>query len=344
MFSLNNFGLWAEKTWTFSKTLRHDSQNRSLRVQMNIFKRFCGSKNNCMNVSGHRTETPDFRRKCFLEVVEGDFKCPVQHFDKKLIRVKFTFCGLFRTLCVFFCCERKVSQGFQNHKLSVQRKNLGRVFLKRKLFQNIFSFWAEKLGVSAKNYWHGCQNCKLRTFRKFWGKTVFLNWIANLFGLWDEKNRALVEKKISSGFLQQEFALPEKCFEEKWFLFRESFFYRFWSLSNFFVFLQNCSVRCAKPPINVQSDIKVKINLEKLFSLNNFGLWAEKTWTFSKTVWHDSQIRSLPVQMTVFRNLSGSKNNCKKFFSHWTETSDFRRKCFPRVVKGTVHVSNAILW
>ena len=119
LFYLYKFGLWAETTWTFSKTLRHDSQNRSLRVQMNIFKRFCGSKNNCMNVSGHRTETPDFRRKCFLGVVEGDFKCPVQHFDKKLIRVKFTFCGLFRTFCVFFCSERKVSQGCQNHKLGV---------------------------------------------------------------------------------------------------------------------------------------------------------------------------------------------------------------------------------
>ena len=153
----------------------------------------------------------------------------------------------------------------------------------------------------------------------------------------------LVVKKISSGFLQQEFALPEKCFEEKGFLFRESFFYRFWSLSNFFVFLQNSSVRCAKPPINVQSDIKVKINLEKLFFLNNFGLWAEKTWTFSTTVRHDSQNRSLPVQMTVFRKLRGSKNSCLKVFGHWTETSEFRRKCFPRVVKGTVHVSSATL-
>ena len=159
-----------------------------------------------------------------------------------------------------------------------------------------------------------------------------------------KKNRALVVKKISSGFLQQEFALPEESFEEKGFLFRESFFYRFWSLSVFFVFLQNCSVRCAKPPIIVQRDIKWKNNLENLFSLNNFGLWAEKNWTSSKTVRHDSQNRSLPVQMTVFRNWCGSKNSCLKVFGHWTETSDFRRKCFPRVVKRTVHVSSATLW
>ena len=48
--------------------------------------------------------------------------------------------------------------------------------------------------------------------------------------------------------------------------------------------------------------------------------------------------------MTVFRNLSGSKIFCKKIFGPWTEKSDYRRKCFLRVVKGTVHVSNAILW
>ena len=87
-----------------------------------------------------------------------------------------------------------------------------------------------------------------------------------------------------------------------------------------------------------------EIILENLFSLINFGLWGEKTWTFSKTVRHDSQNRSLPVQMTVFRKICGSKNSCLKAFGHWTETSYFRRKHFPRVVKGTVHVSSATLW
>ena len=74
----------------------------------------------------------------FSGLSKAHFKCPVQHFEKKVIKVKFTFCGLFRTACVFFCSGRKINQGFQNYKLSVQRKNLGRNFLTQVLFQNIF--------------------------------------------------------------------------------------------------------------------------------------------------------------------------------------------------------------
>ena len=111
--------------------------------------------------------------KLFSGLSKAHFNCPVQQFEKKVIKVNFTFCGLFRTLCVFFCSERKVSQGFQNHKIGVQRKIWVRIFLTQMISRNIFSFWAEKLGFSARIYRHGCQNCKLRTFRKFWGKTVF---------------------------------------------------------------------------------------------------------------------------------------------------------------------------
>ena len=67
-----------------------------------------------------------------------------------MIKVNFTFCALFKTLCVFFCSERKVSQGCQNHKLSVQRKNLFRIFLTQMLFQNVFWFREEELAVLAK--------------------------------------------------------------------------------------------------------------------------------------------------------------------------------------------------
>ena len=74
----------------------------------------------------------------FLGLSKANFKCPVKHFAKKMIEVNFTFCALFRTLCVFFCSEKKVSQGCQNHKLSVQRKHLGRNFLTQMLSQNIF--------------------------------------------------------------------------------------------------------------------------------------------------------------------------------------------------------------
>ena len=133
--------------------------------------------------------------KVFSGFSKAHLKCPVQHFEKRMMNVNFTFCALFRTLCVFFWSGRKISQEFQNHELSVKSKILGRIFLRQMLFQNIFSFWAEKLGVSAKNYRLGCQNCKLRTFRNFWRKnSFFLNWIANFFGLWDEKKRAFSQK------------------------------------------------------------------------------------------------------------------------------------------------------
>ena len=117
-----------------------------------------------------------------------------------------------------------------------------------------------------------------------------------------------------------------------------------WSLSDSFVLLQNCLVRCAKPPIIVQRAIIGKINLENLFFYSIFGLWAEKTWTFNKTVRHDSQKRSLSVQMNFYRKFSGRKTFCMKVFGQWTEISDFRRKWFLRVFKGAVHVSSATLW
>ena len=71
------------------------------------------------------------------ELQKAHFRCPVQHFEINMIKVNFTFWGLFRTVCVFFCSSRKIIQGFQNHKLSVQRKKLGRIFLTQVLFQNI---------------------------------------------------------------------------------------------------------------------------------------------------------------------------------------------------------------
>ena len=161
------------------------------------------------------------------------------------------------------------------------------------------------------------------------------------------KKIGLLVKKHSSGFLQQEFALPEECFEEKRFFFRESFFfcYLFWSLSDFFVFFAKfLSQVCQTNDQRAETNKMGKLTWKKLFSLNNFGLWAGKTWIFSKSVRHDSQNRSLHVQMIVFRKFSGSKNICMKVFGHWTETSDFQRKGFLIVFKGAFQVSSATLW
>ena len=138
MCSSKNFWLWAEKTWSFSKTVKHDSQKRSLDEQMNIFRKFYGGKKICLKVSSHWTETSDFRRKYFLSVVKSAFQVSSGTFWEKDDKVNFTICGLFRSLCVFFWSERKVSQGFQNHKLSVQGKSLLRIFLSRMFFPKHF--------------------------------------------------------------------------------------------------------------------------------------------------------------------------------------------------------------
>ena len=121
--------------------------------------------------------------KVFLGLSKAHFKCPVQYLEKKMIKVNFTFCALFRILCVFFCSERKLSQGFQKHKLRAQRKNLGRTFLTQMLPQNVFFwFWAEKVGVIAENYPHVCHIYILRVRRNIFPAT-FLEQVFNHFNV-----------------------------------------------------------------------------------------------------------------------------------------------------------------
>ena len=217
------------------------------------------------------------------------------------------------------------------------------------LSENILSFWAEKLGVLAKNYRHGCQNCNLRTFKSFWGKRIFLklNMIANFFGLRDEENWAFGQKNFLQGFYNRNSRFQRKVLRKNDFSFERGciFLLSFLEFEWFpCLFLQNSLVRCVKPPINVLREIKWgNYPGKSVFSIN-FEFWRKKTWFFSKTVRHDSQNRSPPVQLTIFRNFSGSKNICMKVFGHWTETSDFPRKCFLRVVKGAFQVFSATLW
>ena len=113
---------------------------------------FSGSKNNCLNVFGDWTETSDLWRKLFSGLAKPHFTCPVENFEKKMIKVNSTFCSLFRTLCVICCSGSKVSQGRQNHNISVQIEIVGRLFLTQMFLQNNFRFWAENLGVLAKSY------------------------------------------------------------------------------------------------------------------------------------------------------------------------------------------------
>ena len=166
---------------------------------------------------------------------------------------------------------------------------------------------------------------------------------STFFGLWEEE-RVFSEKIFlynrSWRFQKNTLRQNDFCFEKFSFS-----YYHFWSLGNFFVFIQNSLVRCVKTPIQERREQKMgKLTLKNspFFKIIN-GLWAEKIWNFSKTVSPNSQNRSLRLQMNIFRNMFGSKIICMKVFRHWTEASDFLRKCFLRVVKGAVHVSSATL-
>ena len=259
------------------------------------------------------------------------------------------FCGLFRTVCVFFWPERKVSQEFQNQKLSVKKKSLGRIFLRQMLFQNIFSFWTEKLAVLAKNYRHGCQNCNLRTLKNFWGKTLFfkIEHDCKLLRTSRWKKRAFSQKIffriLTTGIrAQREMFWGKKIFLSKKFYFSVILF-GVWVIS--LSFLQNALVRsvCQTTDQHAERNKMGKLTSKNCF-INQFWTLRKKTWFFSKTVRHESENGSLTVQLTIFRNFSGNKNIFMKVFGHWTETSDFPRKRFLRVVKGAFQVFSATLW
>ena len=132
-------------------------------------------------------------------------------FEKKMIKVNFTVCGFFKTLCDFLNYDRRISPGCQNHNLDIKSKNLGRSLLSQMFLQNNFRFWAEELGNLAENHWQGCQNpihlVRSNTFTATFSMQVFKNF--NLSGLvvkfpWQQgKNIFRVDK------------CAEKCLEEQ---------------------------------------------------------------------------------------------------------------------------------
>ena len=124
--------------------------------------------------------------------------------------------------------------------------------------------------------------------------------------------KGLLVEKFSSRFLHQELALPEKFFEGKRFLSRKYFNF----LLSFFEFEQLlCLYTKFFNQVSQDTDSSAerkkmgKLTLKKMFFLEVFlGIWAEKTWNFRKTLSHNSQNRSLRLQMNIFRSLTGSKS------------------------------------
>ena len=127
-------------------------------------------------------------------------------------------------------------------------KNVSRSKVRKNLLQKkILIFFSQVLkrrllSFLGKNYWHGCQNCNLRTFRRFWGLTIFENCtMCNLLGLWDEKSKGFSRKSLfrvfatgyhaSRGISWGKVISPNKKFY--------SFLYHFWRWS---IFLSFCKL------------------------------------------------------------------------------------------------------
>ena len=158
-------------------------------------------------------------------------------------------------LCVFSSALRgKLVRGFKT-------TTLRRIFLTHMLSENIFSFWAEKLGVLAKKYRHGCQNCNLRTSKNFWGKTVFFFKIeldCKLLRTSRWKKRAF-SQKLSFRVLTTGIRASREMSRGKMKSLSPKFYFSViifgvWVIS--LSFLQSSFVRRVKQPINVRREIK----------------------------------------------------------------------------------------
>ena len=166
--------------------------------------------------------------------------------------------------------------------------------------------------------------------------------ISTFSGVWDEKSGSF-SQKVFFRVQPTKFRASRAIFWGKSFLFPKCFFLLSilefdWFLCLFpKMFNQVCQITDQLAEKKIWG-----VNLENCF-LNHFWTLRKKTCTFSKTVRHDSQNRSLPVQKTIFRKFPGSKTIWRKVFDHWTETSDFGRKCFLRIVKGAFQMSSASL-
>ena len=92
-FSINS-GHWAEKkTWNYSKTVKNDFQNCSLRVQRNKFRIFSEARLIVWKFPVFERKDGSSCEMFYSGLPMVHFRCPVQHFGEKMTKVNFTFCG-----------------------------------------------------------------------------------------------------------------------------------------------------------------------------------------------------------------------------------------------------------
>ena len=140
--------------------------------------------------------------------------------------------------------------------------------------------------------------------------------MCNLLGLWDEKSKDFSRKSLFRFFATGYHASRGISWGKVISLTKKfySILYHFWRLSNFFVVLQIASFRCVKTPIYVCRKKKLgKSNIKKTVILSISDFEQKKTWSFSRTVKHDSQNCRLRVQTNNFKNFSGVTTNIWKF-------------------------------
>ena len=107
--------------------------------------------------------------------------------------------------------------------INVQRNKLRKIFSYEKTYC-FLKILSELFLTFSGKVCQSCQNCILRSFEKFWRKTLFkaLDKVPKLFLLWAKSIRALFGKFLP-GLSQLPSARPEQCFAENHFFVRRNF-------------------------------------------------------------------------------------------------------------------------
>ena len=147
------------------------------------------------------------------------------------------------------------------------------------------NFWAKFFLLSAKNYRHGCRNCNLRIFSRFWRKNIYflkLNMISTFFGVWDEKSGSF-SQKVFFRVQPTKIRASRAIFWGKSFLFPKCFFFLLsimefdWFLCIFpKLFSQVCQITDQLAEKKIWG-----VNLEKLF-FESFLDFEEKNLYFQQ--------------------------------------------------------------
>ena len=116
----------------------------SLRIQRSIFRNFPETTIFVWKFLLFEREDRISCQKIYPGLPTTHFTCPEQHFEKKMIKVNFSVCGFFKSLCDFFS-DRMISPGCQNHILGVESKVLGNNFLSQ--------FFLEHFQVLSRGTW-----------------------------------------------------------------------------------------------------------------------------------------------------------------------------------------------